>query len=212
MPGAPATARPWLRLGLAAAPVYLTVGALQMLLREGFDPRLHALSLLSNGAWGWVQVVNFILTGLLVLAGAIGIRKVLHPGRAGTWGPVLLAVYGLGLIGAGVFPADPGNGFPPGVESPVGGMTGAGLMHFVAGAIGFYALIAATFVLAARFQRDGWRGLAAASIATGVLFLVAFGAIACGPASPAVMLGFYAAVVTVWVWYAAVLLALIQNL
>src|SRR2546425_5309506 len=42
----------------------------------------------------------------------------LHPGRAGTWGPILIGAYGLGLILVGVFRTDPANGFPPGVTVP----------------------------------------------------------------------------------------------
>ena len=73
---------------------------------------------MSNGSLGWIQVGSFIVSGLLVIAGAVGMRQRLHPGRAGTWGPILLALYGLGLIGAGIFVADPMDGFPPG--SPAG--------------------------------------------------------------------------------------------
>jgi hypothetical protein len=39
-------------LGAAAGPIYILVGLAQVLVREGFDPRKHALSLLSNGPWG----------------------------------------------------------------------------------------------------------------------------------------------------------------
>jgi hypothetical protein len=41
----------------------------QMLVRDGFDIRRHALSLLTNGDLGWIQILNFVLTGLLVIAG-----------------------------------------------------------------------------------------------------------------------------------------------
>ena len=88
---------------------------------RGVRHRRHALSLLANGDLGWIQVANFLIAGVLVIAGAIGARRVQHAGRGGTWGPLLLSVYGLGLIGAGVFPADPGQGFPPG--TPMGAAT-----------------------------------------------------------------------------------------
>jgi hypothetical protein len=82
----------------------------QMLVRDGFDIRRHALSLLTNGNLGWIQILNFVLTGLLVIAGAFGMRRALRWGRGRTWGPLLLGVHGLGLIGAekGLFPS--GNG------------------------------------------------------------------------------------------------------
>ncbi|WP_234800730.1 DUF998 domain-containing protein [Luteitalea pratensis] len=115
------TERLLLACGVAAGPIYLLVGFGQAWTREGFDMRRHALILLANGDLGWIQVANFLIAGVLVIAGAIGVRRVLHPGRGGTWGPLLLSVYGLGLIGAGVFPADPGQGFPPG--TPMGAAT-----------------------------------------------------------------------------------------
>ena len=51
-------------------------------------PRRHLLSQLSLGDWGWVQVGNFVLAGLLNLLYAWGLWRSLHPGRAGTWGPL----------------------------------------------------------------------------------------------------------------------------
>jgi len=77
-----------------------------MLTRPGFDIRRHAVSQLSLGDLGWVQITNFILSGLLVIACAVGMRRALHEGRAGTWGPLLVGAYGLGLVAAGVFVAD----------------------------------------------------------------------------------------------------------
>ncbi|HEY7403127.1 MAG TPA: hypothetical protein VIB39_06370 [Candidatus Angelobacter sp.] len=40
-----------LTLGIWAGPIYVVVGAAQAMLREGFDPRRHALSLLATAAW-----------------------------------------------------------------------------------------------------------------------------------------------------------------
>ena len=194
--------------GAAAGPLYMAVGLVQMLTRDGFDMRRHALSLLSNGELGWIQVANFLVSGVLVIAGALGARRTLSPGRGGTWVPVLLATYGVGLIGAGLFSADPGAGFPPGTPLDGGTMSRAGLLHFVFGGIGFYALIAACLVAASRFARNGSRGWAAYSAFTGVAFFVAFAAIASGRVSAVVMLGFYAAVAWVWIWHTAVMLEL----
>src|SRR5215472_5024527 len=96
-----------LRCGFAAGPMYVTVGVAQMLTRDGFDIRRHALSVLSNGEFGWIQIGNFLVSGALVTAGAVGVRRLLRGQRAGTWGPLLLAMYGAGLVGAGIFRADP---------------------------------------------------------------------------------------------------------
>ena len=103
-----------LACGVVAGPIYVVVGAVQMLIRDGFDPTRHALSLMSNGDLGWIQVANFLVTGVLVIACSVGMRRAMYPGRGGTWGPLLVGVYGLGLVGAGIFAADPALGFPPG--------------------------------------------------------------------------------------------------
>lgn len=195
----------FLALGIAAGPLYIVVGLMQMLTRDGFDVRSHSLSHLANGEGGWVQVANFLVSGALVIAGATGCRSVLRSQPAGTWGPILLGMYGLGLIGAGVFHADPAPGFPPGAES-TGDLSRDGMLHFVFGGIGFYALIAASFVFARRFGRNGRKGLAAYSVFTGIGFFVSFAMIASGSTSPAVMIGFYVAVAWIWVWHTIVLM------
>ncbi len=201
--------RALLACGAAAGPLYIITGLLQVLFRPGFDPRRHALSLMSNGELGWIQIANFIVCGALVIAGALGVRRVLHPGRAGTWGPILLGLYGLGLIGAGSFVADPMDGFPLGTAlGPPSVITQSGVLHFAAGGVGFFALIAACLVFARRFSGSGEREWAGFSAATGVLFLAGFMAIASGKQAAWVVLAFTAVVVLSWVWLSAVMLKL----
>ncbi|HSH46077.1 MAG TPA: DUF998 domain-containing protein, partial [Longimicrobiales bacterium] len=188
---------------VAAGPLYMVVGLAQAFTREGFDMRRHALSLLSNGDLGWIQITSFMVTGALVIAGALGVRRRLHPGRGGTWAPILLGLYGAGLIGSGIFVADPGAGFPPGTVPPPT-MTTSGLLHFVFGGLGFYALIAAGLVFARRFRALGQRGWALYSVLTSVGFFAAFAVIASGSTSSAAIVMFYVAVAWVWAWHAGV--------
>lgn len=193
-----------LLLGAGAGPLYILVGLVQMAIRDGFDPRLHALSVLANGELGWIQVANFLLNGALVVAGAVGCRRALATRRAGTWGPVLLALYGLGMIGAGIFRADPANGFPSGAEVSTE-LTRAGMLHFVSGAIAFYSLIAACFVFARRFFHARRTTMGWYSVATGLGFFASFAAIASGAGSGLVMIAFYIAIAWIWIWHTAVL-------
>jgi hypothetical protein len=95
--------------GAIAGPLFLLTVLIQGYTRPAFDPRLQPLSLLSLGDWGWVQIVNFVLAGVLNLLYAGGLWRRLHPGRAGIWGPLLIGAYGLGLIAVGVFRTDPAN-------------------------------------------------------------------------------------------------------
>jgi hypothetical protein len=199
-----------LRCGIAAGPLYIVVGLGQLLTREGFDVRRHPLSLLANGELGWIQIANFLLSGALVLAGAVGVRRLLHPGRAGTWGPILLFGWAAGLIGAGIFVADPGGGFPPGAVEPTE-MSRAGLLHFVFGALGFYSLIAACLVFTRRFAGLGRWGWVGYSAFTGVAFFCVFAGVAAGPGTT-VMLAFYAAVAWIWIWHTALSARLLREL
>ncbi len=170
--GTPAT-RMLLTFGVIGAPLFVIVSLLQAFTREGFDPTRHPISMLSLGELGWIQVANFVLSGLLIFACAVGLRRVLHPGRAGTWGPLLIAVFGLSLIGGGVFLADPGLGFPPGApEGPPPSVSTEGIVHGIAFGFGMLSLITSFFVFARRFAAAGERGWARYSIVSGVLFLV----------------------------------------
>jgi hypothetical protein len=202
-----------LKCAVLAGPIYVVVGLLQVLFREGFDIRRHALSLMSNGSLGWIQIASFITCGVLVIAGAVGVRRALHPGRAGTWGPILLGLYGLGLIAAGIFVADPMDGFPPGTPpGPPAVMSWHGPLHFMAGGIGFVGLVAATLVFARRFIGLRQYGWAIFSVATGVLFLAGFGNIASGSKEPWIVPVFAAVVVLSWVWLSAVSAKLMEPL
>lgn len=197
--------RALLLCGVVAGPLYVVAGVLQMLIRPGFDPTRHDLSLLSNGALDWMQIANFLVSGLLVVAGAVGMRRALRGSRGGSWGPLLLGVYGVGLIGAGFFAADPAHGFPPGTPADAHAISWHGVLHLVSGGIGFLALITACGVFARRFAARGHRGWAVYSVATGVLFGAAFVGIATGSNGAGdiltvVTLAFSGAVVLGWAW------------
>jgi Protein of unknown function (DUF998) len=196
-------ARTLLACGVAAGPLYIGLGLLQMAIRPGFDIRRHPLSLLSNGELGWIQIANFLLTGALILAAGAGLRIALRSGPGRTWAALMVGLYGLGLIGAGIFSADPALGFPPGTPEENNPISFQGVMHFVAGTFGFAGFIAACFIFARRFKAIGEPAWSRFSLTTGVVFLAGFLAVASGSrgASPyfavAVLLGF--------VWLSAVL-------
>jgi len=121
-------------------------------------------------------------------------------GKGKTWGTLLIGVYGLSLIGAGIFKADPAMGFPIGTPEGATTMSTHGLLHFMIGGIGFLALIAACFVFARRLASHGQKGWAAYSITTGVIFFASFIGIASGSDNGWVILGFWIGVVLAWTW------------
>lgn len=171
-----------LACGVAAGPVFGVVATAQVLTRDGFDLSRQPLSLLSLGDLGWIQIGNFAATGLLALAGAIGMRRVLRGGRAGRWGAGLVAVFGLAMVAAGIFCADPSMGYPVGApEGPAESYSWHSILHGVAAQSAFFALIVATSVFARRFAGQGLRGWAIGSALAGpaviaVMALPVFGA------------------------------------
>jgi hypothetical protein len=163
-------ARALLACGAVAAPVFVVVAFAQALSRNGFDLLKHPISLLSLGGPGWIQITNFIVAGLLFFAGAVGVRRTLGTGRAGTWGPRLLGAFGVALVAGGVFVTDPALGYPPGTPEGVPDeFTWHGMLHAVAPVLGFLALSAACFVFARRAAGLHQRAWAAFSVFVGVV-------------------------------------------
>jgi hypothetical protein len=168
VPAETVTTRVLLGAAAIAGPLFLALAIAQMLTRTGFNVERQPLSLLSLGDFGWVQVTNFIATGLLVMAGAMGFRRRMTPGTAKTLGPLLIALFGAGTVVAGLFPPDAAFGFPPGAP---GGMpaqvSSHGLLHGVGFDIAFLSLIVATFVFARRYGSHSERSWRAYSLVTG---------------------------------------------
>jgi Protein of unknown function (DUF998) len=201
--------RSLLGYGVIAGPIYVVTSLAQALTRDGFDLSRHEWSLLANGAHGWIQIANFIVTGLMVIAFAVGLRRALRPqgpelAVGARWAPRLIAVYGLGLIAAGVFRADPAQGFPVGTPQGATPVSWVGMLHFTSAAVGFSGLAVACFVLARRYGAEHRRGWAIWSRLTGGLFVAGFALVGAGGGSRAANLGFTAAVILVWAWLSAV--------
>jgi Protein of unknown function (DUF998) len=193
-----------LRCGVLAGPFYLLVSLIQAFFREGFDLARHPLSLLANGPGGWVQTANFVITGLMVLAAAAGFERVLGPrSRAVTW---FLGAFGVAMIAAAVFPADPVDGFPPGTpEGFPTSISTTGLIHFIAGALGFLCLAISCFFAARAMSRRHLPSLSRLSLFSGLAVVLGFFG---GFALPIGILGIWFAVVMGWVWLAVMSLGL----
>jgi hypothetical protein len=172
--------------GAIAGPLFILTVLVQDFTRPGFNPRLEPLSLLALGAWGWVQIANFVLAGALNLLYAGGLWRRLHPGRAGTWGPLLIGAYGLSLIAVGVFRTDPADGFPPGVAAATH-PSWHGAIHALGALIVFVLLTVALAVFVRFFLARKERGWAVYCLASAVLMLLFF---VVGMGHPALMGGF----------------------
>jgi len=171
--------------------------------RPGFDARLDVLSLLALGDWGWVQTVNFALAGVLNLLYAVGLWRRLHPGPAGTWGPILIGAYGLGLILVSIFSTDPANGFPPGVPAATH-PSWHGAIHGLGGLFVFVMLSAALAVFVRLFLAWKERWWAFYCLASAALLLLFF----FGGINNAVLMARFLRLATLIGWMAASLVAI----
>jgi heme A synthase len=177
--------------GIIAGPLYVLVSLIEVVSRDGFDPRRHAWSQLANGDFGWIHSTTLIVSGLLVMLGALGWRRAL---RSRAW--IFLSGYGLGMVVAGLFPADAGNGFPPGSPA-TSQISASGLVHFGAGAVGFCCLVVACFLVARRL-------LPRFSRLTGVVFGLGFLALVAGAGQAWSLVTFTAAVILASAWITTV--------
>jgi hypothetical protein len=164
--------RTLLASGAAGAALYLVASLMLAATRPGFDMRRHPFSMLSLGHLGWLQVGNFALSGLLFIAGAVGLRRVLRDGPGRRWGPLAIGGIGVGLVAGGVFRADPALGFPPGAaDGPAATISWHGNLHAAAFGLGMLSLMTAFVVFARRFAATGQRAAAWYSFATAVAFV-----------------------------------------
>jgi hypothetical membrane protein len=200
--------RALLTCGLIAGPLFILLIVIQALTRPGFDLRRHPASMLSLGDLGWIQIANFMACGLLIVAFAVGLRRVLHPGRGGTWGPLLIGAYGLGLIAAGAFVADPAFGFPPG--TPQGIPTTLSLnavLHGIGFTFAFVSLTLACIVFARRYAAIQQRGWAPYTFATAVAAL----ALSMWPGQDGASVRYFIASVIVCAWTSAIALQVMAE-
>jgi hypothetical protein len=137
--------------------VYLIAGVAQ----PGYDAWSDAISALSLGPGGWVQQVNFIVFGLLLILAAIGWYRLLAHAPGGFWFPLLQGIGGAGLISVGVLTS--------------------GTPHTILAYGLIVAFALSCFALASQFAGTlRWRGWAVYSGITGALILIFWGAFAQG--------------------------------
>jgi hypothetical membrane protein len=112
-----------------------------------------------------VQQLNFAVLGGSILALMLGIHYWFGDGRRPRAGTILLGVFGVGIILAGVFP-----------EHPTAQESMTNVLHGITGIIGFLAGIIAVGLVSRRIGADDrWPSYRYEAIATVVIVLVTFG-------------------------------------
>ena len=168
--------------GVAAPIVFTTVYIVDGATRIGYEPLRHQVSLLALGDRGWLMTVNFLVTGVLLLVFAAGVRLWLRDGPGAVATPVAIAVAAVGVLLAGLFPTQPLFGYPPGTpEGMATDVTPASVAHVLGAFMFIFGLIAAALAFAVRSWRGGSLAWAVGSLAVAVLVFVSFGAAGGGP-------------------------------
>lgn len=189
--------------GQLAGVLFCGVAIYGIMTRPGFDLQRHAVSNLSLGEGGWTMVSAFIASGIMTLLCAVGLSRILTDGRGRRALPILIGLYGLGLVIAGIFPAPACCGFPPGApDNQLPLMTPTAVLHSIAFVVAFSSLIAACFVAALRFSG----GSSLPSLLSGICMplLVVLGM--SGAIAPGV--AFFIAAIIGWLWLAIVVMQL----
>ena len=152
--------------GIAGPSVFtLTFLVQQVARRREYDWVAEPVSALEAGPYGWVQQVNFVLFGVLLLAFAVGLHRGLARSRFGSAGPVLLGLAAVGLFLAAALP----------LRLDAAGATYDPGGHFVAGITFFLSSSLAMLALSRRLAKDQrFRSLAAHAAVCGGLALVGF--------------------------------------
>jgi hypothetical membrane protein len=164
--------------GIAGPLLFTVVAVVHSLLREDRSLVGLPISALAVGPSGWVQDVNFIICGVLLLAYPIGLHLGIRQTRWGVVGPALLVVSGAGLMLADVFPAVDASG----------NLTYDSLGHTVASFMAFLGTGGGFIVMSRRLASDpSWRNLSTYTLSSGVAIVIlvfAFGALAEEPGAP----------------------------
>jgi hypothetical protein len=193
--------------GLVAGPLFVLTFLVEGALKgSGYDALRHPVSSLALGDHGWVQVANFLVAGVLTMAFAVGLWR--SGLRAGA---VLIGVWGVGLLGAGVFVTDPVSGFPVGTPA-TSDYTTSGALHDGFSLPAFLALAAVQVVLS---RGQGWKWLTY-SLLSATAFLVTFLLASSGfsqTASLVVVAGLFQrlAVTIGWAWTAVLAFRVLRR-
>jgi hypothetical protein len=153
--------------GILGPVIFVATFTIEGWLRTGFDPLSMYVSALSLGPRGWVQILNFLALGLLLLIFTFGVAAEFPGGKASRGGIVILAIMAILFLVSGPFVMDP-------MGTPQTQATVHGTIHGIAGAIVFLLMPISCFVFMRRFRLESkWRSFQWWTLALGILVAVA---------------------------------------
>jgi hypothetical membrane protein len=130
--------------------LFVSVFLIEDFTRAEFNPVRNLVSQLSLGDKGWINIINLVLFGVLVILFSFGIKYKSKNSSKDIASPNMFLVLGIALILGGIFVIDPGLGYPPRSEPT---FSISGLIHQVAGLIVFVSFTANCFITAKKLGK-----------------------------------------------------------
>jgi hypothetical membrane protein len=155
---------PFAIAGIIAPIWFIILVIAQGMMQPDYNHIASPISALTAWPAGWLQRLNFYMTGTLMAAFTISVHHAIQPTRFGLVGIVLLLASCVGVFLSGLFPWISIDSVP--TETP---------QHVVAAVLTFFCGSTGLIVLSRRLSADArWRTLSAYVLATGIAMLVIF--------------------------------------
>jgi len=154
--------------GIVGPIFFVLVFTIDGALTPGYSAMRDVVSFLELGPTGWIQSLNFLLTGLFFILFALGFFQWMRARSASVWlyvTTILIALSGVGLIMASLFlPDAPGT-----AQTSV-----HGVLHTIAFTVVFLSLGLACLSVGGKFIRTaGWRVHGWSSLLAGLVPIIA---------------------------------------
>lgn len=155
----PINPKPLLVAGATGGVLFILLFLVNDVVKPDYDPVRDAVSEAAIGRGGWLQITNFVVSGLLIAASSLALSRTVS-----RWTGRFVFLVGAGLTLAGVFAPDP---------VPTDVATWHGMVHNTVGTVSSVALVVACFVSAGWRPTTRWRRYCiAVGIAMPLVFLV----------------------------------------
>ena len=150
--------------GIIAPIIFIIILIIASLLRPDYSHLTNFVSELGavGAPYAIIQRINFVLTGILIVAFTFGLHRGIGDGKGSIIGPLLVAIFGLSAVMSGIFSTDT---IQPGSFSDI--------MHSMSSAIGSVAAIIAFFTISERLEKDIlWKPYRSFSIVIAIVAII----------------------------------------